>query len=87
MIGKVELSTIEDLLRRYKEAHLELEEAEENLQLVEQRHGGGSGSVVPGQPISYLDVEHPEVEEAWVRKNKAQESVVELRRQLWDSIP
>ena len=80
------MSTYEDLIQRYSKAQQELDEAEDNLKLVEQRHGGGSGNVRIGQPIQYLDIEHPEVQEALEKAERARESVVELRRQLRDSI-
>lgn len=79
------MSTYDDLLQQYITAQQELDEAEKNRRFVEERHGGGSGNVHVGQPIQYLDIGHPEVQEAWDRVEKANESVAELRRQLRDS--
>ena len=81
------MSTNENLLEQYLRAHKELDEAEENVQLVEQRHSGGSGSDSFGVPIQFLDVGHPEVQQAWERHRKAWENVVELRRQLREKLP
>lgn len=74
-------------LQQYEEAESDLEKAERDLELVNQRHGGGSGDFIPGQPITYLDVEHPKVKEACERVERASQNVVEMRRQLRDSTP
>ena len=81
------MSTYENLRQRYCKARLELQEAEENQSLVEQRHGGGSGNFSFGKPIQFLDVEHPEVQQAWERTKRARESVSELQRQLREWMP
>ena len=81
------MSTYEDLRQRYIKAQEELEEAQEDERRVEQRHSSVSGDGSIGNSIPFLHADHPEVQQAWERTKKAWESVVELQRQLRESLP
>ncbi len=70
------MSTYEDLLRQYQKAQQELEEAEAHHDTVNQRHNFRSGDVIYQRP------DHPEVQQAWERLQKARECEAELLRQL-----
>ena len=76
------MSTYDDLIQQYIKAQEELEEAQADEQRVEQRHSSVSGDGSLGYPIRFLEVDHPEVQQAWERTKRAWESVVELRQQL-----
>ena len=77
------MTSYEDLWQQYVDAQKELQEAEANQRQVEQRHTISSGPAA----IPFLQVSHPEVQEAEEGVQKAREAQRELLRRLRECLP